>query len=334
LEEYARLRGLLLEKVENKRKNLTVLKKMSQFVAKLYRNTLLFYISYGLSFNILQAQELRCNVIINDQQVATQERQIITQMRDAISQFMNTTEWTNDKYREFERIKCNIFITLGGDSDVTQGRYTATVQIQSSRPIYGTDLESPLLTFFDRSFAFEYQPSQPLIFAENANTTNLTAMLAYYAYVILAMDYDSFANLGGNVVLPRILNILNNSQQANYAGWGAGDTRNRYWLSENLNNPQFTPFREGIYQYHRLAMDNFAKDAEGSRKKIVEVLQKIKQVNQVRPNAILINAFFDAKADELLNIFSEGDPSTIKQAVDLLVSIDPTNSSRYRSLIK
>ncbi|MCU0392077.1 MAG: DUF4835 family protein [Thermoflexibacter sp.] len=280
------------------------------------------------------AQELRCNVIVNDQQVQTQERQIITQMRDAISQFMNTTEWTTDKYREVERIKCNILITLGGDSDVSQGRYTATVQIQSSRPIYGADIESPILTFFDRSFSFEYQPSQPLIFAENAYTTNLTAMLAYYAYVILAFDYDSFSNLGGSPILQRILNILNNSQQANFPGWTSADVRNRYWLSENLNNPQFNPFREGLYQYHRLAMDNFAKDPEGSRKKIVEVLLKLKQVNQVRPNAIVLNAFFDSKADELLNIFSEGDPSVIKQAVEILVTIDPTNASKYRTLIK
>jgi Domain of unknown function (DUF4835) len=291
----------------------------------------LFFI---FGFIYANAQELRCNVIINDQQVQTQERQIITGMKDAISQFMNTREWTNDKYREFERIKCNILITLGGDSDVSQGRYTATVQIQSSRPIYGTDYESPLLTFFDRNFAFEYQPSQPMIFTENAYTTNLTAMLAYYAYVILALDYDSFANQGGSPFLQRILNILNNSQQANYPGWNSGDSRNRYWLSENLNNPLFTPFREGLYQYHRLAMDAFGKNPEEARKKILEVLQKLKQVNQVRPASVTINAFFDSKANELVNIFSEGNPATIKQAVDLLIVIDPTNATKYRTLIK
>lgn len=291
----------------------------------------LFFIFSSIYAN---AQELRCNVIINDQQVQTQERQIITGMKDAISQFMNTREWTNDKYREFERIKCNILITLGGDSDVSQGRYTATVQIQSSRPIYGTDYESPLLTFFDRNFAFEYQPSQPMIFTENAYTTNLTSMLAYYAYVILALDYDSFANQGGNPILQRILNILNNSQQANYPGWNSGDSRNRYWLSENLNNPLFMPFREGLYQYHRLAMDTFGKNPEEARKKILEVLQKLKQVNQVRPASVTINAFFDSKADELVSIFSEGNPATIKQAVDLLIVIDPTNATKYRTLIK
>ena len=282
----------------------------------------------------LFAQELQCNVIVNDQQVQTQERQIITGMRDAIAQFMNTTEWTKDKFREFERIKCNILITLTGDTQVSEGRYTATVQIQSLRPIYGTDYLSPMLTFFDRSFAFEYQPSQPLIFAENANTTNLTAMLAYYAYTILAFDYDSFANQGGNAVMPRILNILNNSQQAGYSGWTSGDTRNRYWISENLNNPQFLPFREGLYQYHRLAMDIFNKNPEEARKKIVEVLQKIKQVNQTRPSSVIINAFFDSKADEIVNLFTEGSPAVVKQAVDILVSVDPTNATKYRALLK
>lgn len=294
----------------------------------------ILFLFFIFCFIYANAQELSCNVMINDQQVQTQERQIITGMKDAISQFMNTREWTNDKYREFERIKCNIFITLGGDSDVSQGRYTATVQIQSSRPIYGTDYESPLLTFFDRNFAFEYQPSQPMIFTENAYTTNLTSMLAYYAYVILALDHDSFANQGGNPILQRILNILNNSQQANFPGWNSGDSRNRYWLSENLNNPLFTPFREGLYQYHRLAMDAFGKNPEEARKKILDVLQKLKQVNQVRPASVTINAFFDSKADELVNIFLEGNPATIKQAVDLLIVIDPTNATKYRTLIK
>lgn len=294
----------------------------------------LFFVIYFFSFQTTHAQELRCNVIVNDQQVQTQERQIITGMRDAIAQFMNTTEWTRDKYQDLERIKCNILITLGGDSDLLQGRYTATVQIQSSRPTFGSDYESPMLTFFDRNFAFEYQPSQPLIFAENVVTTNLTATLAYYAYVIIALDQDSFANQGGNTVLPRILNILNNSQQANYPGWNSGDTRNRYWLSENLNNPQFLPYREGLYQYHRLAMDIFSKNPEEARTKIVDVLQKLKQVNQIRPASVTINAFFDSKADELVSIFSEGNPATIKQAVDILVAIDPTNSTKYRALVK
>jgi hypothetical protein len=301
-----------------------------KIIQKIFFLLLLVYISTLK----LQAQELQCNVIVNDQQVNTQERQIIVGMRDAIAQFMNTTEWTKDKFREFERIRCNILITLGGDTQINEGRYTATVQIQSTRPVFGTDYESPMLTFFDRNFAFEYQPSQPLIFAENANTTNLTAMLAYYAYVILAFDYDSFANQGGNVIMPRILNILNNSQQAGYVGWNSNDTRNRYWLSENLNNPQFLPFREGLYQYHRLAMDTFSKNPEEARVRIVDVLQKIKQVNLTRPASVLINAFFDSKADEIVNILNEGNPATVKQAVDILVAVDPTNATKYRSLIK
>lgn len=295
----------------------------------------IFFSLYSLFIALhTHAQELQCNVIVNDQQVQTQERQIIAGMRDAIAQFMNTTEWTKDKFREYERIKCNILITLTNDTQVNEGRYAATVQIQSTRPIFGSDYQSPMLTFFDRSFTFEYQPSQPLIFAENANTTNLTAMLAYYAYVILAFDYDSFANQGGNSIMPRILNILNNSQQAGYGGWTSGDTRNRYWLSENLNNPQFLPFREGLYQYHRLAMDSFSKNPEEARKKIVEVLQKIKQVNLTRPASVLINAFFDSKADEIVNIFNEGNAVVVKQAVDILISVDPTNATKYRSLIR
>jgi Domain of unknown function (DUF4835) len=285
---------------------------------------------------LAQGQELLCNVIVNDVNLQTQERQVITQMRDAIQQFMNTTRWTTNNYRQHERIRCTFQITLLNDgSDVAAGRYVANMQVVSSRPVFGTTYETTLLTFFDRNFAFEYTPSQPLVFSENTFSTNLTATLAYYAYAILLLDQDSLANLGGTPLLDRILNILNNSQSASGAsGWGSNDTRNRAWISENLNNPQLTPFREALYVYHRQGLDLMASRPDVARKQILEALKKIQQASQVRPGSVMINAFFDSKANELINLFSQGDPVVRKQAQQLLVKLDPLNNARYQALIK
>lgn len=299
-----------------------------------FKRVLLFIGTALLAARLACAQELNANIIINDAQVQTQERQVIQQLREAIAGFMNNTRWTNDNYKPHERIKCNFLITLTGGTDLAGGRYIANVQIQSARPVYGSSYETVLLTFFDRNFSFEFFPSQPLIFTENVFSTNLTAMLAYYAYTILALDADSFAPLGGTPHIERILNILNNSQQANAPGWGNNDSRNRYFISENLNNPQLSGYREALYLYHRKGLDYFADNPDAARKNILEALKKIAQANQVRPNAVMINAFFDSKAEEIVNIFLQADAAMRKEVVALLMQADPTNASRYRVLTR
>ncbi len=298
--------------------------------------SLFFVVFWGLSFFSIhktKAQELNCTVILNTQRLQTQETQIVGQIKTAIEQFMNTTKWTNDTYAPNERIKCTIYITFDAGSDIPQGKYAATVQIQSIRPVHGTNYETPMLNFFDRNFSFDYAPSQPLIFSENTYTTNLTASLAFYAYMILAMDQDSFANMGGSPFYERILNIVNISIQAGGGGWSSNDSRNRYWLSENLNSPQFLPLREAFYTYHRLVLDDFLNNTDEKRKQMLEVLRKIKQVQDLRPNSVAINAFFDAKNTELINIFSQGEEATVAEAVELLARLDPPNASKYKRLL-
>jgi Domain of unknown function (DUF4835) len=294
-----------------------------------------FFIVFGIfyGFGTAQAQEFKCTILLNDSRVQTQERQILNQMKNDLTAFMNNTRFSRETYEEHEKIKCTILINLGSGSDVSQGKYEATVQIQSLRPVYGTEYETPVLNFFDQQFTFDYQPSQPLIFTENVYTSNLTSMMAFYAYAMLGLDYDSFAVQSGTPFLERMLNIVNNSQQNGGGGWSNKDTRNRYWLSENLSSPQFVPFREAVYVYHRLIIDDLANETEAKRTKIVELLQKIKQVQDLKPNSVLINAFFDAKSAELINIFSQGDPKTVQEAVDLMVRLDPTNAASYKKLL-
>jgi hypothetical protein len=302
----------------------------------------IFVISLLALVSPIFAQELRCNVLLNTDQVQTQEKSILSQLQQNIQKFMNETRFTNQDYKENERIKCTLFITLmpqntenpSRGTDVATGNYAATVQIQSLRPIYASTYESPMLLFFDQNFTFSYQPNQPLIFNENANNSNLTALLAFYSYIILALDADSFAEKSANPLIERILNITNNSQQSG-AGWTNNDNRNRYWLSENLNSPQFIAFREAMYLYHRQGLDMFVKDAEGGRKKIIEALEKLKAINKLRPvDALLIDIFMDAKVNELIKIFGQGTPEMIKQATDIMVLLDPQNGDKYRALIK
>lgn len=271
---------------------------------------------------------------INSDRVQTQEKQVFDDMQKAIQQFMNTTKWTETEFEEHEKIKCDVLITMDEGNSITN--FGATVQIKSLRPVYGTEYESPILTFFDNKWGFTYTLGQPLIFSENTYSTELTSLLAFYAYIVIGLDFDTFSPQGGDPYFERALNIVNNSQTNGGRGWTSigGDTRDRYWLSENLNSPQFEDFRAGLYEYHRLAMDVFAKDNDLARKQILEVLTKMKGVRDLQPTSVTINAFFDAKAQELANIYSRGDEEVRAQAVEILLLLDPTNSNLYRKAVK
>ena len=281
----------------------------------------------------LAAQELNCRVTINADQVQTTDRRIFKDMETAFSNFLNNNKWTGDIFETQEKIKCNLLITLQNPTSI--GNYQATVQIQSARPVYNSNYESILLNFADRDWQFEYIESQPLNFNENIYTSNLTSLLAFYAYVIIAMDYDSFSELGGEEFYRSALNIATNAQTANRPGWNTlGSTRNRYWLIENLTNSQMQDIRVGLYEYHRLGLDTFEQSPDESRETIVSVLEKIRKVRKSYPNSIFVIAFLDAKSDELINIFSDGNIQVRRQAFDILAEIDPSKRNDYEKIIK
>jgi hypothetical protein len=191
------------------------------------------------------------------------------------------------------------------------------------------------LNFADRDWEFEYIESQPLEYNDNTYTNNLTSMLAFYAYTIIGMDYDSFSELGGTPYFQKALIVVNNAQSSNRPGWQAiGSTRNRYWLVENLINPQLADVRKSVYSYHRLGLDTFEKTPDKSREIIVKGLRDLKKARDINPNSILVISFLDAKSKELANIFSDGAMPVRKEAYDLIVSIDPSNRSSYDKIIK
>ncbi|MBS1542794.1 MAG: DUF4835 family protein [Bacteroidetes bacterium] len=270
---------------------------------------------------LLAAQELNCKVTINADQVSTSDRGVFKDMERSISAFMNTRKWTTDTYKNYERIDCSIFLNISKMPAI--GSFVASAQVTVARPVYNTNYETVLLNFADREWEFEYIESLPLEYNDNTYISNLTSMLAYYAYIIIGMDADSFSEKGGDPYFQKALTVVNNAQSSNRPGWQSiGSTRNRYNLIENINNPQMIELRKNTYRYHRLALDTYDKNPDESRQIILQALKNIKAVWQIYPSAIFVISFFDAKANELVNVFSEGNLNVRREAYDILTTVD------------
>ncbi len=284
------------------------------------RNSLALLLLVLLSEPLL-GQELNCKVTINADQIQTSDRGIFKDMERAIANFMNTRKWTSDSYKNYERINCSIFLNISQMPSI--GTFSANAQVTVARPVYNSNYETVLLNFADRDWEFEYIESLPLEYNDNAYISNLTSMLAYYAYIILGVDYDSFSERGGDPFFQNALTVVNNAQSSNRPGWQSiGSTRNRYNLIENFNNPQMSELRKSLYKYHRLALDNFDKTPDDSRQIALNVLKTIKTVWQIYPSSIFVITFFDAKSNELVNIFSEGNLQVRREAYDILMVVD------------
>jgi len=283
--------------------------------------------------NKLLAQELNCDVIINADQIQTTDRMVFQDMETAIENFMNGRNWTTDEFKPEERIKCSLSINLVEMPSI--GSFKATVQIRSSRPIYNTNYESIIFNFADRDWAFTYVESMPLEFNQNSYTSNLTSMLAFYAYVIIGLDYDTFGDLSGEPYYQIAQVIVNNAAQSNFPGWnGLESTRNRFSLIEDLINQQMQTLRSGLYKYHRLGLDLFEEEPDAARKAVLEVLQSIKVIKARYPGSIFVISFFDAKTDELVNIFDQASMQDKRKAYNLLVELNPNKTDVYSKIIK
>lgn len=293
----------------------------------------IIFLSLLVFFIRSYSQELNCKVVVNSDRVQTTEKGIFHDMEVAFSQFMNNTRWTNDAFSQVERIACNLNITI--ESMPSIGSFNATVQVQSARPVYDTNYETLVLNFADRDWQFEYTESMPLEYSDNTYNNNLVSMLSYYAYVIIGFDYDTFGNLSGDPFFAKAQNIVTLAQPSNRVGWQPFENnRNRYWLIENLTNQQMKNIREALYDYHRLGLDKFITHPDDARTEVLDVLKEIKKVKDIKPNAILIIAFFDAKSDEITHIFSEGNIQVRREAYNILTQIDPTKTEKYKTIIQ
>lgn len=286
----------------------------------------------------ISAQELKCNLTVNSAAIEGTNKQVFTTLEADLRDFMNSRRWTELVYADNEKIDCNFTIIVKA---VEGDLFQSELQVQASRPVYGSSYTTTLLNIRDEDFNFNYKEFDPIELNSSTYESNLTAVMAYYAYLIIGMDLDSYSRLGGSALFSAAEQIVNTCQsksdESEIKGWKMtfGSKRNRYSLASNLNNDAFKPLREYYYEYHRLALDNMAANVDNARAKIAENIQILRDLNRQNPSASLIVTFLDAKNDELINIFSKRGTSEEKKKVhETLVSVNPTLSQRYDKILE
>ncbi len=244
---------------------------------------------------------------------------------------MNNTRWTSDKYKNEEKIECSMQIEIV--ERVGSDEFKATIQVSSRRPVYGTSYNSPLLNYKDDDFNFRYVEYQPFEYNDGQVNPNLVMVLAYYAYTIIGLDYDSYAPLGGGPYFAKAQAIVANSANSAEPGWKAFEgLRNRFWLMENINNPIYKPIRQFYYDFHRKGLDMMSKKRDESVRLIGSSLEKLRRVHNDKPLSVFMKTLFDAKADEMVNLFKDA-PNDVKNiAKETLSTIDPINTSKYQKI--
>lgn len=284
-----------------------------------------------LTLHTASAQELNCTVQINSDQISGSNKAVFNTLQKSISDFMNNRKWSEMTFTNIEKIECSMNIVI---KSVSQDNYSAEIQIQSRRPIYNANFYSTLFNFKDNNFSFDYKEFDQLEMNENTITSNLTAVLAYYAYIIIGYDMDSYARLGGTSFFQAAERIVNAAQAADLAGWKAFESsRNRYALINNLTDEAFKKYRNYFYEYHRLGLDEMSTNIVNARAKIATGLPVLRETNRARPSAIAISSFMDAKTDELINIFSKASEKEKKEAVEILSDVNPTQINRYEKIL-
>lgn len=277
------------------------------------------------------AQELRCNVTVTARAIQGANQNLFRTMQSDLYDFMNNRKWTDNVFDYDEKIRCNILIKL--DEQISADEFKGSIQVQLTRPVYNSSYTSTVLNIKDNDFHCKYQEFQPLEFNETSNRDNLTNIMAFYAYVILGFDYDTFSPEGGTPYFEKAQAIVNNSQNAREKGWKAFESeRNRYWLIENVLNKSYSSFRSAMYTYHRMGLDLMSDRVEEGRANIAESLRDIQKVFRRRPSTYILQMFFDAKADELVNIFSKSFPDERNRVLAILNEVDPSNGNKYKKI--
>jgi len=282
------------------------------------------------------AQELQFEVTVNTPKLQTADPRVFQDLEAQLESFLNNRKWTEDVFDQEEKIKCNIQLTI--TDELGPISFAADLAIQSVRPVFGSSLETALLNHVDKGVTFNYEQYQPLEFAQNNYNDNLTSVLGFYIYLILGLDYDSFEPLGGEEYFQQAQNIINtipsNAADLN-KGWRPRDSnRNRYWIMENLLNPRVKDLRYAIYDYHLRGLDLMSKSLDLGRANILKSLQNIEKVGKGYPNSMIVQMFFNAKSNELVDIFRGGTSAEKSEVIRICSKLDASNAIRYRSILK
>lgn len=278
-----------------------------------------------------RAQEFNCSISVSTPQIQGTDRNIYQTLQTALYEFVNQKKWTNYNFKVEERIECTMMITI--QERISTDEFKATINVQLRRPIYRTSYNSVLLNYIDRDFTFRYVEYETLDFQDNTHTSNLTSVIAYYCYIMLGLDFDSYSMNGGTQFFEKAQNVVNAAQNAQERGWKAFESlRNRYWLAENLLNSSYSPIREFLYRYHRSGLDQMAENVEMGRTEITQSLESLRKASREKPGLFLLQLVLDAKRDELINVYSQASPMDKTKAVNVLSEIDPANSNTYRKI--
>ena len=289
-----------------------------------------------LLFTILVAstttfsQELNCTVTIDAEQTGQPNQQVFRTLQQQLTDFLNNTKWTDKVYKNQERIDCNFSLIITSyESDA----FNATLQVQASRPVYGSTYDSPIYNYNDRQFNFDYIEFQPLNFNINNFDSNLISVLAFHVYTIIGLDADTFQPNGGEEYFEIAKQIVNTAAASNFAGWRATDgTQSRYRYNDALISNVYKEFHDTMYQYHRLGMGKMSEEPREAKEAIVAAIETLKSINDRRPNSYLLRTFFDAKSDEIQAVFSGGPRVEIAQLVDNLNRMAPTKRRNWAEI--
>lgn len=292
------------------------------------RYTIIYIIAAFLSLLPagVKAQELNCQVEINSDQVQGTNKSVFETLKAAISEYMNTNVFTNTQISPSEKIDCRLFFTI---KEVNDNTFTGDLQVQSSRPVYNASLTTTLINFKDSKIEFAYQENEPLIFSVNTMESQLTAILNFYAYLILAMDFDSFSPKGGEPYWDRLKDIVQMAQSSGETGWRAfEDTKNRSAVLSAYTDASTSPIRNLYYTYHRNGLDEMATSPDKGRSNITKSLEALTTVYNAAPMSVALSMFHDAKLDELVNVYSQAPTEERTKVYDILEPLYPTDQSR------
>ncbi len=293
---------------------------------------ILFIIILAIAGTV-RAQELNCKIQINSDQIQGTNKSVFNTLEKSMSEFVNNRKWTDMTYANTERIECTMNIIV---KKVEDDVFTAEIQVQSRRPVFNTAYFATLFNYKDNSYTFNYKEFDQLEWNENVVSSNLTAVLAYYSYLIIGFDMDSYSRLGGTPYFQAAESIVNAAQGSSLEGWDVSikNPRTRYALTNNLLDEAFKKYRNFFYEYHRLGLDEMSINASNGRARIATGLPLLREANRARPSSMVISTFLDAKNDELINIFSKGTTKEKEEAVQILCDVNPSMTSRYEEILK
>lgn len=280
-----------------------------------------------------RAQEFNCSVQVSAPQIQQTNREKFQELRKGLYELINERQWTSYSFKIDERIECTIAITI--TEEISSDEFRGRINLVLRRPVYGTSYNTTMFNYLDNDFEFQWQEGQPIEFIENSFSSNLTATIAYYLYIFLGLDFDSFKLMGGSPYFEKAQGVVNTAQNAREKGWKAFESmKNRYWLAENLNNSSYSKIRKFWYEYHRKGLDLMQDNLEKGRQGILSALETLQMAHREKPNLFLFQLIVEAKRDEFINIFSEAAPMDKTKAVNILKEIDPSHANDYQKILQ